>query len=91
MKEIGLVFSSPFQDKSLSKTSESRIVIRRATRLGSKPLELLLSERLEFKDKRYRSEVSPRDPSLRAMFFPQKSIFSYLLKGCRGIIRHIVS
>jgi hypothetical protein len=40
-EEIGLAFSSPFQDKSLSKTSELRIVIRRATRLGSAPLELL--------------------------------------------------
>ena len=39
---MGLFFSSPFQDESLSKTLESRSVISRTAFLGSQSLELFV-------------------------------------------------
>ena len=72
-ERISLFFHSPSQAESLSKTLESRSVIRRATLLGSKSLGLLPLKPLELKCKRYRTKVFPRDPSLRANDrFPQK-------------------
>jgi hypothetical protein len=65
-EKIGLVFSSPFQDESLSKTLELRSVIKQATFLGSKSLGLLPLWPLELTYKRSRPKVFPRAPSLRA-------------------------
>ena len=79
-EKIDLVFFRPFKDESPSKTSELRNVIMRVTFLGGKPLELLALKPIELKYKRCRSEVFPRDLSLRAKIgFPRSLFFSHLL------------